>query len=229
MIREGAVAVDLRAETAKNTVDAMMEQIGMGIGVACTGLSGAGDIVVVTAGPHVSPSADGCVPDAKWGDRFRVTGPCPVADETARTWEAQALPGSLVVTTSDHAVVLKRSSYAGGASKAAANHLPRKLAVAYAPDARFNAAALASVVEGSAMVPRKRVIASLANHGLPYENGEDDSVPCFRLARIYAKRTRTKQPVTPEDQAEVAFFHVSDRLGRTTGQIVHVDGGLAEA
>ena len=72
MIREGAVAADLRAETAKNTVDAMMEQIGMGIGVACTGLSGAGDIVVVIAGPYVSPSADGCVPDAKWGDRFRV-------------------------------------------------------------------------------------------------------------------------------------------------------------
>jgi enoyl-[acyl-carrier-protein] reductase (NADH) len=49
------------------------------------------------------------------------------------------------------------------------------------------------------------------------------------LANFYAERTLTKQPITPDDQAEAVFLLVSGRLGKTTGQILHVDGGLEGA
>jgi enoyl-[acyl-carrier-protein] reductase (NADH) len=33
----------------------------------------------------------------------------------------------------------------------------------------------------------------------------------------------------PADQAEACFLLLSDRLSKTTGQIINVDGGLHEA
>jgi NAD(P)-dependent dehydrogenase (short-subunit alcohol dehydrogenase family) len=50
-----------------------------------------------------------------------------------------------------------------------------------------------------------------------------------KLAQFYADRTLTKAPITPADQAEAYFILVSQRLSKTTGQIVTVDGGLHEA
>jgi enoyl-[acyl-carrier-protein] reductase (NADH) len=50
-----------------------------------------------------------------------------------------------------------------------------------------------------------------------------------KLAQFYADRTLTKTPITPEDQAEGYFLLVSDRLSKTTGQVLAVDGGLHEA
>ena len=50
-----------------------------------------------------------------------------------------------------------------------------------------------------------------------------------KLAQFYADRTLTKAPITPADQAEAYFLLVSNRLSKTTGQIITVDGGLHEA
>jgi enoyl-[acyl-carrier-protein] reductase (NADH) len=50
-----------------------------------------------------------------------------------------------------------------------------------------------------------------------------------QLAEFYAQRTLTRQPITPEDQAEAAYFLLSDRSSRITGQVLNVDGGLPEA
>ena len=49
-----------------------------------------------------------------------------------------------------------------------------------------------------------------------------------KLAQFYADRTLTKAPITPADQAE-AFLLVTQRLSKTTGQVLTVDGGLHEA
>ncbi len=152
-----------------------------------------------------------------------------MADEAVPLWRAQGLPGALVLTTSANAVVSKRGSVAYDTSKAAANHLVRALAVELAPLVRVNGVAPATVVQGSAMFPRERVIASLAKYGLAYGEGETDAALQGRLAQFYADRTLTKTAITPADQAEALFLLLSDRLGKTTGQILAVDGGLHEA
>ncbi len=263
LTREGAAVVvaDLNAEAARGAAEALTARLGMGIGVAGTGISRCGDAVgvaadvtdrasvaaaldaavlayggfdgvAVTSGLYASPDAEGRTPDEAWARTFavNVTGPYLVADEAARRWRAQGLPGALVVTTSVNAAVAKRGSLAYDASKAAANHLVRELAVELAPLVRVGGVAPATVVEGSGMFPRDRVIASLAKYDLPYDEAEPTDALRRRLAEFYARRTLTKQPVTPADQAEAMFLLLSERrLGKTTGQILSVDGGLTEA
>lgn len=189
------------------------------------------DHIVVTAGVYLSSDASGRIPDESWADSFRVnvTGSYLLADEAHALWLNQGLSGSMVVTTSVNAVVPKAASLAYDASKAASNHLVRELAVRLAPLVRVNGVAPATVVEGSAMFPRDRVIASLAKYGLPYDERDQTDLLRQRLADFYAGRTLMKLPITPADQAEAIFLLLSDRLAKTTGQIINVDGGLPEA
>ena len=189
------------------------------------------DSVVVTAGLYVSPDTNGHIPDAGWSNSFAVNavGPYYVADEASRIWNAQGLEGSFVVTTSVNGIVAKRGSFAYDTSKAAANHLVRELAIEHAPLIRVNAVAPATVVAGSSMFPKDRVMASLAKYGIEYSADEDEDTLRDRLANFYAQRTLTKKPITPQDQAEAIFLLVSGRLAKTTGQIIAVDGGLADA
>jgi hypothetical protein len=140
------------------------------------------------------------------------------------------LKGQLVLTTSANAAVAKKGSVAYDVSKAAGNHLVRELAIELAPLVRVNGVAPATVVQGSAMFPRDRVIGSLAKYNIPYTDDEATESLVKKLAQFYADRTLTKAPITPADQAEAYFLLVvSQRLSKTTGQIITVDGGLHEA
>lgn len=79
------------------------------------------------------------------------------------------------------------------------------------------------------MFPRDRVIGSLAKYDLPYRDDEETESLVNKLAQFYADRTLTRSPITPADQAEAYFLLVSDRLSKTTGQIITVDGGVARS
>lgn len=189
------------------------------------------DSIEITAGIFVPSDTTGHIPDSKWALTFsiNVTGSYLVADEAAVTWKEQGLKGNLVLTTSANAVVAKKGSVAYDTSKAAANHLVRELAIELAPLVRVNGVAPATVVQGSAMFPRDRVIGSLAKYNIPYTDDEPTESLVQKLAQFYADRTLTKSPITPADQAEAYFLLVSQRLSKTTGQIITVDGGLHEA
>ncbi len=189
------------------------------------------DSICVTAGVFVPSDTTGHIPDDQWALTFNinVTGSYLVADEAAKIWREQGLRGNLVLTTSANAVVPKKGSLAYDASKAAANHLVRELAIELAPLVRVNGVAPATVVQGSAMFPRDRVIGSLAKYKIAYRDDESTEVLVKKLAQFYAERTLTKPPITPTDQAEAYFLLVGDRLSKTTGQIIAVDGGLHEA
>jgi rhamnulose-1-phosphate aldolase/alcohol dehydrogenase len=189
------------------------------------------DSICVTAGIFVPSNTTGHIPDDKWSLTFaiNVTGAYLVGDEAAKTWKKQGLRGNLVLTTSANAVVAKKGSLAYDCSKAAANHLVRELAIELAPLVRVNGVAPATVVKGSAMFPRDRVIGSLAKYNIPYTDQEETGSLVAKLAQFYADRTLTKSPITPADQAEAYFLLVSQRLSKTTGQIITVDGGLHEA
>ena len=188
------------------------------------------DAVVVTAGIFVPPDRTGRVDDSQWALTYaiNVSGAYIVADEANKIFKRQGLPGNVVLTTSANAVVAKKGSLAYDTSKAAANHLVRELAVEMAPLVRVNGVAPATVVRGSTMFPRDRVIASLTKYGISFDEKASDEDLRALLAGFYAKRSLTQSPIEPEDQAEAILLLVSQRLSKTTGHIVPVDGGLQD-
>jgi rhamnulose-1-phosphate aldolase/alcohol dehydrogenase len=216
-------AIGLSANiTDRKSIREMLDQVALAYGGF--------DSICVTAGIFVPSDTTGHIPDDKWAVTFNinVTGSYLVGDEAARTWKEQGLRGKLVLTSSANAVVAKKGSVAYDASKAAANHLVRELAIELAPLVRVNGVAPATVVKGSAMFPRDRVIGSLAKYDIPYTEDEETESLVNKLAQFYADRTLTRSPITPGDQAEAYFLLVSDRLSKTTGQVITVDGGLHE-
>ena len=209
--------------TDRASVRAMLDQVALAYGGF--------DHIAVTAGVFWPSDTTGHIPDDKWAFTFgvNVTGSYIVGDEAAKTWKEQGLRGSLVLTTSANAAVAKKGSVAYDCSKAAANHLVRELAIELSPLVRVNGVAPATVVQGSAMFPRDRVIGSLAKYNIPYTDDEATESLVSKLAQFYADRTLTKSPITPADQAEAYFLLISQRLSKTTGQVITVDGGLHEA
>jgi rhamnulose-1-phosphate aldolase/alcohol dehydrogenase len=217
-------AVGLAADiTDRASVRALLRQAVLAYG----GL----DALVVTAAIFIPPDASGRISD----ERFRftlnvnVTGSYIVADEVGKILREQNLRGSIVLTSSANAVVAKKGSFAYDVSKAALNHLVRELAVEFSPLVRVNCVAPATVVQGSTMFPRERVVSSLAKYKVSFSEQESTEALVGKLARFYADRSLLKDPITPSDQAEAYFLLLSDRLSKTTGQVIAVDGGLQEA
>jgi NAD(P)-dependent dehydrogenase (short-subunit alcohol dehydrogenase family) len=215
-----ALSCDL---SSRESLRAMFRQVLLAFG----GL----DRLAVTAGIFLPPDLEGRNSEAQWDKTFAVNvkGLYLACDEAKAVFQAQGLRGAVVLTTSVNGVVAKKGSLAYDASKAAANHLVRELAIELAPQVRVNGLAPATVVQGSTLFPRDRVVSSLAKYGLPWNDREDDEALRSRLAQFYASRTLTKAPITPEDQAEAAYFLLSEASSKTTGQVISVDGGLPEA
>jgi len=209
--------------TKRDTVRAMFNEAVLAYG----GI----DAVVLTAGIFIAPDNTGHIPDEKWALTFaiNVTGGYIIGDEAGRLLKEQGLPGNVVLCTSVNGVVGKKGSLAYDTSKAAANHLVRELAIELAPLVRVNAVAPATVVQGSAMFPRDRVISSLAKYKIDHSEAETTEALREKLAGFYAERTLLKKSITPTDQAEGIFLLLTNRLGKTTGQIINIDGGLHEA
>ena len=209
--------------TDRVAVKKMFEQVIMAYG----GI----DNVIVTAGVFLAPGQSGMSDDQMFDISFAVNvkGGYIVGTEANEIWKAQNLKGSLVLTTSVNAVVAKKGSLAYDTSKAAANHLVRELAVELSPLVNVNGLAPATVVKGSTMFPRDRVIASLTKYEVEFGITDTDDELRDKLAMFYAQRTLTKSPITPADQAEAAYLMISGQLSKTTGQIISVDGGLHEA
>lgn len=209
--------------TDRAAIKAMLDEV--------TFAYGGFDQIAVTAGIFVPPDRTGHIEDSKWGLTFNinVAGPYFVADEAAKVWKAQGLRGSMVVTTSANAVVAKKGSVAYDTSKAAANHLVRELAIELSPLVRVNGVAPATVVAGSSMFPRDRVIASLTKYEIEFSDDEETEDLRNKLAQFYADRTLTQSPITPLDQSNGILFMLSDASSKTTGQVLSVDGGLHEA
>ena len=189
------------------------------------------DALVVTAGIFIPPDASGHIPDEKFQFTLSVNviGSYIVADEAGKLLREQNLRGSIVLTSSANAVVPKKGSFAYDVSKAAVNHLVRELAIEFSPLVRVNCVAPATVVQGSTMFPRDRVISSLRKYQVPFSEEESTDALVSKLSRFYADRSLLKDPITPADQAEAYFLLLSDRLSKTTGQVIGVDGGLPEA
>lgn len=188
------------------------------------------DIVVNTAAVYPTP-APGTPAEEVWGQALsiNVTSNHVLAEEAASILRMQSLPASMVLTSSANAVVPKHGSEPYDVSKAAINHLIRELAMGLGPDIRVNGIAPATVVAGSAMFPRDRVMGSLKKYQIDYSNDESTEALRAKLADFYARRTITRRPILPADCANAICFLAGDLSARTTGHVIPVDGGLPEA
>ena len=189
------------------------------------------DVVVNTAGIYPVAESNGELSEAQWDKALRVnvTGNYLLARAAEWVFREQDLPGSMVLTGSANAVVPKQGSEAYDTSKAALSHLIRELAIRLAPTVRVNGIAPATVVAGSSMFPRERVIQSLQKYGIAHSEAESTETLREKLANFYAQRTLMKRPITPELCASAIVWLAGDQSARTTGHIVPEDGGLAEA
>ena len=213
------VAIDIRDRKAIHAaLDATVKQFG---GV---------DILINTAALFPS-SPDGTISDAQWALTLEVnvTANYLLTDEAAKIFAEQGIDASVVLTSSANAVVAKRGSEAYDVSKAALSHLVRELAVTLSPKVRVNGISPATVVKGSTMFPRDRVIASLKKYKLPLEEKMSDDELRNVLAQFYATRTLTHQPIDPKDCAQAILFLAGPQSRCTTGHLIPVDGGLTEA
>ncbi len=189
------------------------------------------DVVVNTAAIYPTP-APGTLAEDTWGKamQINVTSNFVLADEAAKVLKEQALPASIVLTSSANAIVPKHGSEAYDVSKAAINHLIRELAMGLGPhQVRVNGIAPATVVAGSAMFPRDRVIVSLQKYKIPFEESESVESLRDKLAEFYAQRTLTRRPILPIDCANAICWLAGEQSAKTTGHIIPVDGGLSEA
>jgi NAD(P)-dependent dehydrogenase (short-subunit alcohol dehydrogenase family) len=179
----------------------------------------------------VGKGPDGQLTDEQWNTTFQVnvTGNFFLAREARGVLREQNLPVSIVLTSSANAVVPKFGSEAYDVSKTALNHLIRELAIGLAPIARVNGIAPATVVAGSTMFPRDRVIQSLTKYKIEFSDTDSTEDLRSKLANFYAQRTLTKRPILPTDCANAIVWLASDESGKTTGHIIPVDGGLQEA
>jgi rhamnose utilization protein RhaD (predicted bifunctional aldolase and dehydrogenase)/NAD(P)-dependent dehydrogenase (short-subunit alcohol dehydrogenase family) len=212
-------SIDIRDRKAiKAALDATIKQFG-GI-----------DILVNTAALFPS-SPDGVISDAQWALTLEVnvTANYLLTDEAAKIFLQQGIDASVVLTSSANAVVAKRGSEAYDVSKAALSHLVRELAVTLSPHVRVNGISPATVVKGSTMFPRDRVVASLKKYMLPFDDKSSDDELRNVLAQFYATRTLTHQPIDPKDCARAILFLAGPQARCTTGHLIPVDGGLTEA
>ncbi|HZR65698.1 MAG TPA: bifunctional rhamnulose-1-phosphate aldolase/short-chain dehydrogenase [Terriglobales bacterium] len=189
------------------------------------------DAIVNTAAIYPVPAADGELSEAQWANTFQVnvTGNYLLARETEWVFKDQNLPSSMVLTSSANAAVPKKGSEAYDTSKAALNHLVRELAIKLSPLVRVNGIAPATVVAGSTMFPRDRVMQSLDKYKISFSENESTEELRSKLAEFYARRTLTKRPILPQDCANAIAWLISDESAKTSGHIIPVDGGLSEA
>jgi rhamnose utilization protein RhaD (predicted bifunctional aldolase and dehydrogenase)/NAD(P)-dependent dehydrogenase (short-subunit alcohol dehydrogenase family) len=188
------------------------------------------DIIVNTAAIYPVPGPDGELSDAQWAKTFlvNVTGNYLLARQTDWVFKDQALPAAMVLTSSANAVVPKKGSEAYDTSKTALNHLIRELGIKLSPHVRVNGIAPATVVAGSTMFPRDRVMQSLQKYKIEFSENETTEELRGKLADFYAQRTLTKRPILPQDCANAIVWLAGDQSGKTTGHVIPVDGGLSE-
>jgi rhamnose utilization protein RhaD (predicted bifunctional aldolase and dehydrogenase)/NAD(P)-dependent dehydrogenase (short-subunit alcohol dehydrogenase family) len=188
------------------------------------------DAIVNTAAIYPTP-APGTPAEDVWGRAMQVnvTGNFVLAQEAGRVLTDQNLHASIVLTSSANAVVPKSGSEPYDVSKAAINHLIRELAMGLGPLVRVNGIAPATVIEGSAMFPRDRVIGSLKKYGVAFSDDEATESLRSKLAEFYARRTITRRPILPLDCANAICWLAGEGSAKTTGHVIPIDGGLPEA
>ncbi|MHA4838186.1 bifunctional rhamnulose-1-phosphate aldolase/short-chain dehydrogenase [Sphingopyxis sp. MSC1_008] len=128
---------------------------------------------------------------------------------------------SVVFIGSKNAVAAATNASAYASAKAAANHLARCLALEGAPSGiRVNVVNPDAVIRGSKIWDGEWRQERAGAHGI--DAGQE-------LEDHYRQRSMLKRDVLPEDIAEAVYFLASDASAKSTGNMINVDAGNAQA
>ncbi len=179
------------------------------------------DIVVSNAGiASASPVEDTSL--ALWQKNIDVlaTGYFLVAREAFRLMIRQKCGGSVVFVASKNGLAASPGASAYCAAKAAEIHLARCLALEGAPHGvRVNTVNPDAVLRGSKIWAGEWRQQRAASNKVSEDELED----------VYRQRSMLKLSVLPEDIAEGVYFFASDFSAKSTGNILNVDAGNAQA
>jgi NAD(P)-dependent dehydrogenase (short-subunit alcohol dehydrogenase family) len=180
------------------------------------------DIVVSNAGIASSAPVEETTL-AEWERNHAIlgTGYFLVARAAFRVLRAQALGGSIVFVASKNALVAGKNAAAYSSAKAAELHLARCLAEeGGAAGIRVNTVNPDAVLQGSRIWGSEWREERAAAYGIEPDQLEDH----------YRNRTVLGVNVLPEDIAEAVLHFASERRsGKSTGNVLNVDGGNTAA
>jgi rhamnulose-1-phosphate aldolase/alcohol dehydrogenase len=180
------------------------------------------DIVVSNAGVASSAPIEETTL-AEWERNHAIlgTGYFLVAREAFRILHEQRRGGSIVFVASKNALVAGRNAAAYSSAKAAELHLARCLAEEGGEDGiRVNTVNPDAVLQGSRIWDSSWREERAAAYGI-----EPDE-----LEEHYRKRTSLGVNILPEDVAEAVLHFASPRRsGKSTGNVLNVDGGVPAA
>ena len=187
---------------------------------ACLEFGGV-DIVVNSAGLAISKSlTDTTEEDYDLLMDVLSKGQFLVSQAGVDIMRVQGSGGDIVNIVSKNALVSGPNNVVYGTAKAAQAHMSRLLAAELGPDKiRVNVVNPDAVIEGSKIWEGKWAEGRAKAYGVKVEE----------LPSFYAKRTLLNEIISTTDIANAVFAFVGGLLGKSTGNILNVDGGVAAA
>ena len=179
------------------------------------------DIVVNSAGLSISKSIEDHT-EKDWDLLYDVLvkGQFLVTQAAVKIMRKQAKGGDIINIVSKNALVSGPNNAGYGSAKAAQLHLGRLNAAELGKDGiRVN------TVNPDAVIADSKIWEGDWAKG----RAEAYGITVAELPAFYAKRTLLNQIILPEDIANACFAFVGGLLAKSTGNVINVDGGIANA
>lgn len=187
---------------------------------ACLAFGGL-DIVVNNAGLSISKPIDEHTED-DWDLLFDVLvkGQFLVTQKGVDIMRKQGLGGDVLNIVSKNALVSGPNNAGYGSAKAAQLHLSRLNAAELGKDnIRVNSVNPDAVISGS----------NIWSGGWAEGRAKAYGIKVEELPQYYAGRTLLNEIILPEDIANACFAFIGGLLNKSTGNVLNVDGGIANA
>jgi rhamnulose-1-phosphate aldolase/alcohol dehydrogenase len=179
------------------------------------------DIVVNNAGLSISKPIEDHT-DQDWDLLYDVLvkGQFIVTQKGVEIMRKQGFGGDVLNIVSKNSLVSGPNNSGYGSAKAAQLHLSRLNAAELGKDQiRVNVVNPDAVIYGS----------NIWNNGWAEGRAKAYGITVEELPKYYASRTLLNEVILPDDIANACFAFVSGLLNKSTGNILNVDGGVANA
>lgn len=179
------------------------------------------DMVINNAGLSISKSIEEHT-DEDWDLLYEVLvkGQFKITQAAIRVMKKQGKGGDIINIVSKNALVSGPNNAGYGSAKAAQLHLSRLNAAELGADhIRVN------VVNPDAVISDSNIWAGGWAEGRAKAYG----ITVAELPAYYAKRTLLNEIILPVDIANACFAFVGGLLNKSTGNVLNVDGGIANA